>query len=401
MIRFHKVNNLLLLEYESPEGLHWLLDKFNNNQKVTIRKIYTFSKNDLYADEDSPDENNLEELDSHDVYKLKFVIAELDGNFYKFKREILSISVDLHIHKNIEINDKMFRAERDISVFKKINKIVREDIYIGDTENSNLPLIEFERLLKNFPNTYELNKYTSARISTILRDYFDNSIDGIQKYENYLNKKISFKGLDLLSIFQSNEKIKYETILNKLQQMLDDEDKYNEKQWQREILQIILLLYPKYINVFEEVPVKDIYNNTTRRLDYMLVDTNGNIDIVEIKRPFSINIVSHNKYRDNHIPLRELSGSIMQIEKYIYCLNKWGKKGEDKLSEKYKDELPDNFRIKIINPDGIIIMGRENKLATEQTDDFEVIKRKYKNIIDIITYDELISRLEIIINKFR
>jgi hypothetical protein len=31
------------------------------------------------------------------------------------------------------------------------------------------------------------------------------------------------------------------------------------------------------------------------------------------------------QYRNNHIPLRELSGAVMQIEKYIYYLNRWGK----------------------------------------------------------------------------
>ncbi len=161
------------------------------------------------------------------------------------------------------------------------------------------------------------------------------------------------------------------------------------------------MVYPKYIRVFEEVTIRDVYNQKNKRLDYMLVDSNGNIDIVEIKKPFNQSIVSQNKYRDNHIPLKELSGSVMQIEKYIYFLNKWGKQGEEVLTERYKDELPGNFKIKVINPSGLIIMGRENMLTGIQLEDFEVIKRKYKNVIDIITYDELIARLEHIIFKFK
>ena len=50
--------------------------------------------------------------------------------------------------------------------------------------------------------------------------------------------------------------------------------------------------------------------------------------------------------------------------------------------------------IKITNPSGLIIMGRDNNLTAIQKQDFEVIKRKYKNVIDIITYDDLISRLK-------
>ncbi|MHB8279721.1 MAG: Shedu immune nuclease family protein, partial [Candidatus Humimicrobiaceae bacterium] len=154
-----------------------------------------------------------------------------------------------------------------------------------------------------------------------------------------------------------------------------------------------------YIAAFDEVTINDIYNKK-RKLDFILVDSNGNIDVVEIKRPFNKSIVSQNKYRDNYIPLRELSGSVMQIEKYVFYLNKWGIKGEEILTKKFKNDLPKNFRIKIINPGGLIIMGRENDLTNEQLADFEVIKRKYINIIDIITYDELILRIEKLIDKF-
>jgi hypothetical protein len=91
----------------------------------------------------------------------------------------------------------------------------------------------------------------------------------------------------------------------------------------------------------------------------------------------------------------------MQIEKNIFYLNKWGKKGEDELTKRYQDRLPTKFKIEITNPKGIIIMGRENNLTTAQKKDFEIIKRKYSNIIDIITYDDLINRLEVTISKFR
>src|SRR5690606_24630925 len=105
--------------------------------------------------------------------------------------------------------------------------------------------------------------------------------------------------------------------------------------------------------------------------------------------------------RDNHIPKRDLSGTVMQIEKYIFYLNKIGVHGENKLTKKYKDELPEGLEIKITNPNGIIIMGRDNNLDKKQLADFEIIKRKYKNIIDIFTYDDLLRRLEMTINQLK
>jgi len=278
---------------------------------------------------------------------------------------------------------------------------VKEDIYIGGEQLNSIPINEFKFLLENFPNNYEIHKYVDARLSSVLRNYFDNVVDAEYKYNKYMNKKLSKKGQNLTVLFKDNELNKFSIVLNKLEEMLDSENSYTEKQWQEEILQIILFLYPKYIHVFKEAPIRDTYNNKNRSLDFLLVDSTGNIDVVEIKRPFDNCIVTQNTYRDNYIPLRELSGTVMQIEKYIFYLNKWGKKGEEILTKKYSTELADNFQIKVTNPQGIIVMGRENRLSQSQREDFEVIKRKFKNIIDIITYDDLLKRLQFTIEHLK
>jgi Shedu protein SduA, C-terminal len=136
-------------------------------------------------------------------------------------------------------------------------------------------------------------------------------------------------------------------------------------------------------------------------LDFLLVDSNGNTDLIEIKKPFENAIMTKGCYRDNYIPLRELSGAVMQIEKYVYYLNRWSYEGEKYLTEKYKKELPNGFEIKITNPSGIIIMGREKNLSIDQKRDFEVVKRKYKNVVDIITYDNLLERLRFTISQIK
>jgi hypothetical protein len=197
-----------------------------------------------------------------------------------------------------------------------------------------------------------------------------------------------------VGLFRADEVRKYKYLLERLKAMLAAEETYPESVWQAEILQIVLLLNPKYIKAIERAPVRDTDRGVTRQIDILLVDASGNIDVIEIKQPFGQSIVTAGQYRDNHIPLRELSGSVMQVEKYVYYLNRWGVAGEHALTEKYKDQLPEGFRIKITNPSGIIIMGRDKQLNADQRRDFEVVRRKYKNIVDIISYDDLIRRLE-------
>ena len=91
----------------------------------------------------------------------------------------------------------------------------------------------------------------------------------------------------------------------------------------------------------------------------------------------------------------------MQAEKYIYYLTKGGKKVEDDLNEQFKQEKPVDYFFKVANPKSLIIMGRTNNYSKQQQEDLEIIKRKYKNVIDIISYDDLIQRLETIIKMLK
>ena len=88
----------------------------------------------------------------------------------------------------------------------------------------------------------------------------------------------------------------------------------------------------------------------------------------------------------------------MQAEKYLFHLSKWGVKGEDILTKKYAADLPAGMRVRISNPKAIVIVGRDQisgaSMTGSQLLDFQVIKRKYANMMDIITYDDLLRRLD-------
>ena len=390
MLSFTKNKKELFITYYPDNP--WVVAKIKSGDEIPLKKrTFIFTTSDVYS-------SDVDGNESEFVFTLGKLV---NGNYYLIEGRVLDISQNVYIHKDIELSEKSFIGVTGFAIFKKVSNVISEDIYIGGDHPTALPSAEFSQLLKEFPNPYEISKYVDARLASVLSNYYE-SVSGVQeKHTRYLNKKLSTQGKNLTKELKNNEVNKYETVLEKLTNMLANEDSYNEKQWQREIIQIILLLYPKYIYCFEEAIVRDSYKKTDRKIDFLLVDSNGNVDIIEIKRPFGEKIITKGVYRDNHIPMRELSGTVMQIEKYIFHLNKSGMRGEDRLARQYVGKLPNDFKIKITNPSGMIIMGREKGLSTTQKEDFEVVKRKYKNLIDIISYDDLLQRLKNMITAWK
>ncbi|EHR4814485.1 DUF4263 domain-containing protein, partial [Enterococcus faecalis] len=185
----------------------------------------------------------------------------------------------------------------------------------------------------------------------------------------------------------------------KLENMLSEEDKYSEKDWQFEIAKIITLIFPKYYTFVDEVTIKTDEGN--KRPDFIFVDTQGNIDVVEIKKSHNIPIISKREYRNNYTPSKELTGTIMQTEKYLYHLNRTTVNSENRIKAKLLEKKGIDMDIKIRNPQGILILGRSNELNENQIRDYEIIKRKYKNMIDVISYDDLINRLDMLLKHFK
>ena len=181
--------------------------------------------------------------------------------------------------------------------------------------------------------------------------------------------------------------------------MLTNSCSYTEKTWQPKIHNIIQMIYPQYILTVREIIIKGIDKND-KQPDFIMVDTNGYVDILEIKSPDVRILTKQASYRNNYVPVREFSGAVQQIEKYIYCLNTIEKNRID-LKEKLSAKLPENINPEVLNPKGILLLGRSHDFNKQQRMDFELIKRQYKNIVDIMTYDDLLMRLENILASLK
>ena len=407
MIGIYQENQFLLCCY-SCEGSPWVSKKLIENEGISLcRGIFSFKKNDL-VDKNDIDKLRIEEKANEGIEEITFVLGKQEGDYYRINARILGTKHHVYLLKSMSIRCSTFMAHDKISIFRRIDKLVTCPIKIGEIGeigDNIIPTEVFEKLLKKFPTSTEVQYYVGSRIELIIQDYLEiDTNTATQRLNKHLNKK------SLLNLTNEKESIgriyqfeakKYEYIRNQINKMF--ELPCTEKDWQNLISQFILLIFPKYIAVLEEVPVKDFFSkkekSTYRKIDLALVDVKGNLDIVEIKKP-DVPIISDGLYRENHTPRRELSGAIMQIEKYIFHLNKWGATGEKHITKKYSNELPKKISIKIINPKALIILGRSSNFNEKQNFDLELIRRKYANMLDIITYDDLLNRLDNIIEKF-
>ena len=188
-------------------------------------------------------------------------------------------------------------------------------------------------------------------------------------------------------------------VRDKLDFFINNSDSYDEVSFQKAISEIIRFVFPKYLYAVREVRFKGIDAND-KQPDFVLIDYNGLIDFLEIKKP-SVKLINVTLYRDNYSPSRELSGTVQQIEKYIACINRLATDWEKEAPKKIKDSIPAGVEIKVINPQALIIMGDARGFSISQKRDFELIKRQYKNVLEIITYDDLLTRLDNMIEALK
>ena len=425
MIKFVRKNNLLLLYYEPNSEMDWIYAKLGigfdvngklieddhdnlpyeveqlrntsqENLSLTIRRTFHFQRKDLI-------ENTVE------GERVIFILGIYSNDYWEIEGRKLDIEQNVCIHKSINIHLKTFctgYGDR-ISIFKKISKLIdasEQQIIVGGDRENAIPAEEFLSLIKNFPTRYELDRIADARVAGYIQDYLETKKDYIATYEKYSNTKRSqaVENMTLSSLtFNPARLANLIAAREKLFSMLKEGESISEESWQQGILEIIPVLFPQYIKVFSKVKICDKVNPGTkyREVDFLLVDACGNVDVLEIKRGFDKNrLIRASKYRGNFVPAVELSGGIMQIEKYIFYLHNWGPDGERKLTEDFKEYLPTDLKLRFLNPKGLLIMGCCNFDESEQRD-FDLIRRKYSNIIDIITYNDLIKRLDRIIKS--
>lgn len=395
-IAFEAIDNELILSYSPAMGTESIRKSISTKDSFSIKHTFFVNKARLR-------ESNKLEYDLDDT--IRFCIGKI-GEFYTLvDPEVLGTKHLFYFSNDIILKLTLFIAYRNISILKKIDRLVDGDFYIGGKweEKGGISLEAFYELINTFPKTAELDKYAENRIANILKEFFPECDKYEEIYRKFIDKttlsRLDHKPNNAAKANASIELAQFSTALLELQDMLTQSESFCESVWQEKIQNILQLLYPKYILCTREVTFKGI-DSYDKRPDFLLVDANGYVDVLEIKKPSVQLLTKQASYRNNYVPVREFAGAIQQIEKYIFCLTSIEKSHKEVVC-KLSNLLPVGIKPEIVSPQGILLLGRSKDFNAQQKRDFELVKRQYKNITDIMTYDDLVMRLNNIINSLK
>lgn len=157
-----------------------------------------------------------------------------------------------------------------------------------------------------------------------------------------------------------------------------------ESWWQTYVKSNILLMQQGYIKAVEKL---NTAIGNTRFPDFLLVTHDNYLDILEIKKP-NTPILKPDASRGNFYFDAEISKAVIQTENYIQNVAKH----QDTVRAYLKDHH--NIEIRAVRPRGIVLAGNSRNFNTaKERDDFRLLSQGIKNIT-IVTYDELLVRLQ-------
>lgn len=319
----------------------------------------------------------------------------------------------------------IYRLEEKYPSLKKViispklsSKISRTDIVINTTDLEGI--FQTIKPLKEIQSE-ELKRVSTNALSDIYPDNIKRNSQVYKKGELALflkDKKITPEKLsdtDISKLIEvipdhiKEEKIVYqaEEKINfiKLQKVKEDfkkiveqksdtpklEEKcqnfFTENHW---ILSNILAMPVALLGGKVYVGGKSIYNKGGKEADFLLRNKlTKNVFIIEIKTPLKKIIDSDDPYRKPDVFSigKELTGGLVQVldqkdnlQKEFYTLAKGGE-------------------FKSFNPKVVLIIGNLSSLSGKQLKSFELFRNNIKDV-EIITYDELVKRTDLILGEF-
>lgn len=408
MITFFESGGELILHYYTDYWpVEWVDRRLKETGRIHFKKVFSVGRDDVF--EDPRDENDEEvDFDDEGVGAFKdFRIGVVEEGYWRVRAKVLGLEHDLLLSRSMELTQGMFVAERNISVFRSIERVSRCQVVVGGERSDAVPEEDFRALLKQFPTSTECRLYAEARVGRVVKEYYEKAGEAEERLQRYLVSRSTPRssGKRVPLAVSEIELEKFEFVRGRFAEMLANAEVYSEREWQNEVARLFCLIFPRYVCVLEGVRITERFSrpdrSVRREVDMVLVDSSGTIDILEIKKPFADFLISRGRYRDNYVPKRELAGAVVQCEKYLFYLNCGGASSEKAVQQRLDAELTNAPQVRIVNPRAYILAGRDDNLTAEQKFDFEFTRRGGRGVVDIITYDDLLRRLDTMIDALR
>lgn len=170
MINFEYIEDTLLLNYSPENGSQWIKEGLWQDGDISIKKTFHFTPKDL-ADEDlikiflnKADDDTLSDFPSsnEDVFDddaISFILGRLVDDYYEVPPSKVLFNHTLYIHKDVSLSREMFISSTRISIFRILERLVNDDIYLGGDAPNAIPEEAFHDLINKFPNPIFGNKY--------------------------------------------------------------------------------------------------------------------------------------------------------------------------------------------------------------------------------------------------
>ena len=323
-------------------------------------------------------------------------IGSFENGIYKISGDVLSSDYSLYIRPNFKITDiRWFVSSYGSKVMKTILETIGSDVTVGD-EEGDLSLSVLQSVISQFPTKTEIKHYIETRISKIVSEDLQLAKDHEAAFQSYMDKRrkvpiIEFRDIDEYDLE------KFSFLEEQMVYMLNHQDEYDETDWQIRIMDIVCIIFPQYILASREKTLTEVFGHN-KRVDFLLVDSSGYIDVLEIKKPDVPLLRNNPDSHNNIVPTIRFSNCVMQVETYLHSLMISTNDKLSKITEKLRQESGTDIRLSVLNPRGLIIMGYfEEELSDHQILALEILRRQYSHIADIITYNDLLTRIHNII----
>lgn len=156
MIEFRTIGRHLVLLYTPDLNADRVNREFAEKKAITLRKTFTFRQQDQYELPADPSYgDDADPLDGQYAFRL----GKLVRGYFKLNRDVIETSRNFYFCKDLELRPQMFTAVRNISILKKTDSLVRQDVYIGEDKGGSIPEDAYQELIDNFPNSYELDRH--------------------------------------------------------------------------------------------------------------------------------------------------------------------------------------------------------------------------------------------------